>query len=259
MTRGFGVSAAIDPDLTGALAAAAETAGYATFWVNDVPGGNGLEQLKRAQEATSTIRLGVGVLPVDRWSAEQIATTIQRLALDSHRLDVGIGAGALHAGSLAAVESCAASLKHLTTARVLVGSLGPKMVALGGAAADGVILNWLTPEAAEDLALVARDASSGGTHVVAYVRTASSREAEGRLRVESEAYEGYPSYKRHFDRMGVRAIDTTICGNRTDIGDRFTRFDRSVDEVVCRAITASESLTDYLEVLAAAAPDGGAH
>ena len=71
---------------------------------------------------------------------------------------------------------------------------------------------------------------------------------------ESETYEGYPSYKRHFDRMGVRAIDTTILGNRHDIAQRFELFTQSVDETVSRAIAASETLTDYLEVLVASAP-----
>ena len=73
MNRGFGVSALVNPDIIAPLANAAEAAGYQTFWVNDVPDGNGLERLARAQQVTSRVRLGVGVLPVDRWSADTIA------------------------------------------------------------------------------------------------------------------------------------------------------------------------------------------
>ena len=82
MERGYGVSALINPDLIAPLARAAEAAGYQTFWVNDVPGGNGLEQLSRAQQVTSRIRLGAGVLPVDRWNAQSISDEIARLDLD---------------------------------------------------------------------------------------------------------------------------------------------------------------------------------
>ncbi|HET7056042.1 MAG TPA: LLM class flavin-dependent oxidoreductase, partial [Thermomicrobiales bacterium] len=153
MERGYGVSALVSPDLIAPLAQAAEADGYQTFWVNDVPGGNGLEQLAQAQAVTSGIRLGVGVLPVDRWSAEQIAAEVHRLRLDPERLLLGIGAGAMHKGSLDAIGNLASELIRLVPTRVLIGALGPKMCRLAGSAAHGVILNWLTPDAAADLAL----------------------------------------------------------------------------------------------------------
>jgi alkanesulfonate monooxygenase SsuD/methylene tetrahydromethanopterin reductase-like flavin-dependent oxidoreductase (luciferase family) len=83
VNRGYGVSALINQEMIAPLAQAAEKGGYSTFWVNDVPGGNGLEQLQRAQSATNSIRLGVGVLPVDRWSATSIADEVTRLKLNS--------------------------------------------------------------------------------------------------------------------------------------------------------------------------------
>lgn len=258
MERGYGVAAAIDANMISPLAAAAERAGFTTFWVNDTEAGNGLEQLRRAQEATERIRLGVGVLAVDRWSAEQIVTELDRLRLDQTRLDLGIGAGQLHAGSLEAVREVAEGLRSKSTARVLIGALGPRMVALGGEAADGVVLSWLTPTSAQTLAGVVRDAASASgrpaPRVVAYARTASNPDAFGRLERESATYESYPAYKRHFDRLGVRAIDTTARGSASEIDAFLNQFANSIDEVVCRAIPASETLDGYLEVLTAAAP-----
>lgn len=256
--RGFGISAMVSADLVAPLAARAEHAGYATFWVNDVPGANGLEQLQRAQAATSIIRLGIGVLPVDRWSADGILAEVERLQLDTDRLAIGIGAGALHTGSLDATASVAADLLSAGRFIVLIGALGPEMCRLAGSAANGVILNWLTPVAAAELAQLTREgAASVGRprpEILAYIRTASSPAAQARLERESAAYEGYPAYARHFARMGVSAIETTVNGPSNDIDQYFARFAPEVSEAVARAIAAGDSLEDYLEVLEAASP-----
>jgi hypothetical protein len=39
--RGFGVAGALDHRIVAEVAAAAEAAGYASFWANDTPGGDG--------------------------------------------------------------------------------------------------------------------------------------------------------------------------------------------------------------------------
>ncbi len=258
MNRGFGVAASIENDFIAPLALAAEQAGFSTFWVNDVDGKSGLEQLARAQEVTSTIRLGVGVMPIDRWTTDLIISEVERLELDPARLYLGIGAGALHTGSLEAVRSAILDLKSRITARVLVGALGPKMVALSGELADGPVLSWLTPSSAVDLAGIARDAAKAAGRpepaVIMYMRTAVAEAATLRLEEESARYDGYPAYARHFARMGVKAIDTTAFGDRAAIEATYGKYDPAIDEVVCRAITATESLDAYLEILHEAAP-----
>lgn len=258
MNRGYGVSSLVDHELIAPLAKAAERAGYDTFWVNDVPAGNGLEQLRRAQDATSRMRLGVGVLPVDRWDARAIASTVTELSLDPERLVLGIGAGALHRGSLDTTEHVAGQLLAQLPVRLLIGALGPAMCRLAGSAAHGVILNWLTPAAAAELSQLTRDgaASTGRTapEIVAYVRTAATPAAQAQLAQEAESYEGYPAYHRHFDRMGVRALDTAVNGTAAEINSRFEAYANTVDELVARAITRGNDLDDYLEVLHAASP-----
>jgi alkanesulfonate monooxygenase SsuD/methylene tetrahydromethanopterin reductase-like flavin-dependent oxidoreductase (luciferase family) len=262
MERGYGVSALINPELIAPLARAAEAAGYQTFWVNDVPGGNGLERLSRAQQVTSQIRLGVGVLPVDRWNAQSISGEIARLLLNPERLVVGIGAGTLHKGSLDATAAVASDLISRVPAKVLIGALGPEMCRLAGSTAHGVLLNWLTPGAAEALAQLIREGATAvgrpTPEIVAYVRTGADPIAQLRLEGEATAYEGYPSYARHFARMGVRAIETTVNGSSTEIDRRFLAYAPGTDEVVARAIAASDSLDDYLAVLRAASPATGA-
>ena len=257
MHRGYGVSAMIAQEFVAPLAGAAENSGYQTFWVNDVDGGNGLEQLARAQAATSTIRLGVGVLPVDRWTAALVSETVSRLGLDRDRLLIGIGAGAMHNGSLDAVRSFAIALKAAAFPHVLIGALGPKMCALAGEVADGVLLNWVTPSAADALSALTRTASQsrGATaEIISYVRTASDSAAESRLQRECAAYESYPSYKRHFDRMGARAIDTAVLGSAVSITAAVDAFVGITDEVVLRAIAADDSLAAYVNVMQAATP-----
>jgi alkanesulfonate monooxygenase SsuD/methylene tetrahydromethanopterin reductase-like flavin-dependent oxidoreductase (luciferase family) len=74
--RGFGVAGALPHDVIRTLAAAAEAAGYHTFWVNDTPNGDGLAALRAAVEVTSQIQLGVGVIPLDRQPADVIARRV---------------------------------------------------------------------------------------------------------------------------------------------------------------------------------------
>ena len=89
--RGFGIAAATLSSLVAPLAAASEANGYDTFWVNDTPGSDGFDALRRAAEVTSTIRLGVGVIPIDRRPPDTIVQAIEEHELPKDRLIVGVG------------------------------------------------------------------------------------------------------------------------------------------------------------------------
>src|SRR5262245_36414417 len=188
MARGFGIAGTLDHEIVSELAAAAEDLRFSTFWANDTPNGDGLASLAVAASRTSTIRLGVGVIPIDRKGAQEIVGQIKRLALPEDRLTIGIGSGGLFKGSLDAVWDAARELKSGLRARVLIGSLGPKMTALGGSGADGALLNWLTPEYAVTSAQIVRDAASRAghpaTHVSAYIRVALGHDALIALKAE---------------------------------------------------------------------------
>jgi alkanesulfonate monooxygenase SsuD/methylene tetrahydromethanopterin reductase-like flavin-dependent oxidoreductase (luciferase family) len=255
-TRGFGVAGALNRDLVAALACEAEAAGYATFWANDTESGDGLDAIRVAASTTKTIRFGVGVIPVDRVPAAQIAERVKRYGLPEDRLTIGIGSGGLKAGVLAAVRLAAEELKQLTTARIVIGALGPKMVTMAVQSSDGAVLNWLTPEYAAETAANCR-LLNPETWLAAYVRVGLTGKGADRVIEEGARYARYPAYGAHFDRMGVKPEATSAYGDPDSILAKLAEFDASgVDETVVRAIAAEETRADYLAVLNAAAPRG---
>jgi alkanesulfonate monooxygenase SsuD/methylene tetrahydromethanopterin reductase-like flavin-dependent oxidoreductase (luciferase family) len=258
VARGFGIAGALADEIAVELAIAAESAGYQSFWANDTPSGDGLATLAAVAKRTSTIGLGVGVIPIDRIPAERIAERTHDLNLPEDRLIVGIGSGGLTSGAVAAVESAARLLDAKLTAKVVVGSLGPRMCEVGGRSSDGVLLNWLTPSYLPLLADRARnEAKNAGRQnpwIAAYVRVALAGPAQRRLIEESDRYASYPQYAAHFDRMKVQAIETSSSGTPKEIQAGLNAYPDDADEIVVRAISADETLDAYLELLHAAAP-----
>lgn len=254
--RGIGIAGALDRQIVGELAEAAEHAGYATFWANDTDEGDGLDALRAAVASTRKIRFGVGVIPIDRVAPAEIVRRIKQYELPEERLTIGIGSGGLGRGALAAVEGAATQLRGQTRARIVIGALGPKMVALSGKAADGALLNWLTPDHAREMTELMRT-SAPNAWVGAYVRVGLSGAGERRVAAEGDRYASFPSYKANFDRMGAAPLETCAHGEPEAVQARLSAFDQAgLDETIVRAIAATETLTDYLEVLKAAAPHG---
>lgn len=247
----LGVAAAVGPALAERLAPAVEGAGFHALWVNDVPGHDALEVLAAAAGATERLVLATGVLPVDRRTPGEILARVDGLGLPPERLVLGIGSGARPGGALARVTDAAAALRAGTSARVVVGALGPRMRQTGAAASDGLLLSWLTPPIARQQAAEARTLAPGA-HVALYVRTAVESSAAARLADESRRYAGFPAYAANFARLGIDAADTTI--GPDDLAGRIAVYRDAVDEVVLRAITADDSLEAYERFVAATVP-----
>jgi alkanesulfonate monooxygenase SsuD/methylene tetrahydromethanopterin reductase-like flavin-dependent oxidoreductase (luciferase family) len=257
--RGFGVAGALPHDVIRALAAAAEAAGYHTFWVNDTPHGDGLASLCAAAEVTSEILLGVGVIPLDRQPADLIAGRIDELGLPQQRLIVGIGSGNPQ-GGLARVREGAATLEKRLEAPIVVGALGPNMCAIAGSASDGVLLNWLTAAyVAPSAAIVtaaAREAGRPRPLILGYVRTVYGLGAREVFAEEAGRYGRFPAYAANFTRMGTPAEATAVIGDTApEIQAGLASFANELDETVVRAITGEESVDAYMALLEAAAPD----
>lgn len=255
--RGFGVAGALPHDIVRELAPAAEAAGYHTFWVNDTPNGDGLASLRAAAEATDSIHLGIGVIPLDRQPAATIARRVEELGLPQDRLLLGIGSGNPK-GGLQRVWDGARELQSLE-AVIIVGALGPKMCALAGGGSDGVLLNWLTPGyVAPSAALVMEAAVEAGRPrplVLGYVRTALGDAARAVFAEEAARYASYPAYAANFTRMGTPAEGTAVTGNTAaEIQAGLNQYRTELDETVVRAITGEETAAAYLELLEAAAP-----
>ena len=109
---------------------------------------------------------------------------------------------------------------------VLLAALGPRMVELGAQEADGVILNWLTPEhAAASVAKVRAAAPTGVTPRVAlYLRLMHPDVA----RQDVTRYDAMANYHRNFVAQGITEAEDIV--RRTtlpldDIGAARARLD----------------------------------
>lgn len=198
---------------------------------------------------TSTLTLATGVIPLDRRPAASFVGALAGLPAD--RLEIGIGSGGTH-DALRRVREGIDQLRAATTATVLVGALGPRMRALGAEHADGLLLNWLTPTAAAEASAALRTVAPQG-RVALYARTIVDPDARPALERESAAYASYPAYAANLERIGADIRDTTIDGTQPGtLAARASEYLSSVDELVLRAIVASESdLPAFIETAAA--------
>lgn len=241
----IGVSGTIELETIRSVAPRIERLGFSALWVNDVPRGDSLAVLRTVAAATDRLRLATGVIPLDRRPAE----ALDFAGLPHDRLTVGIGSGGAARG-LQLVRDGIDAIRARIDAPIMVGALGPRMRQLGACNADGVLLNWLTPEAAaearDDLR---RDAELCGAEPAAstqrrapvsvlYARTIIDPAARATLEREAQRYESVEAYAANFKRLGMRAMESTI----TDRA-QFRRFD-VVNELVLRAITPSSSRVD---------------
>lgn len=262
--RGFGVQAALAHDIVRAIAPAAERAGYRTFWVNDEADGDGLAALREAATVTTTIRLGVGAIPLDRQPPQRITSRVTELGLPVERLVLGVGSG--HpAGGLERVHNGVAALRDAIDATLVVAAIGPRMLALAGEIADGVLLDWPAPGYVVDAAAIVARGAAGVERrrpwIGGYVFTAVGNPGIAKLRREAEHYAAIPSYAAHFARMGAGPMETVAHGEHAAALKRsLAPYDAILDETVVRAVVAEETATTsgYLEVLHAAAPGTGA-
>jgi alkanesulfonate monooxygenase SsuD/methylene tetrahydromethanopterin reductase-like flavin-dependent oxidoreductase (luciferase family) len=258
MRHGFALFAGIDAEIVRACAQEAESLGYASFWVNHPGATDGLAALATAARETRRLGLGVGVIPLHTRGPESIAEGVRANALPADRLLLGVGSP--NPGSLARVRDGVAALRaELPGVRLVVAALGPKMCRLAGEVADGVLFNWLTPEYARASAdLVRAGAAAAGRRppaLFAYVRAAVGPEAHDRLHSEAGRYAKVPAYAAHFERMGVKPVETAIAAPSADaVGPALRRWEDVVDEVVVRAITGTETVETNLALVRAARP-----
>jgi alkanesulfonate monooxygenase SsuD/methylene tetrahydromethanopterin reductase-like flavin-dependent oxidoreductase (luciferase family) len=255
--RGFALFAGIAPEVVRACARRAEALGYTSFWVNHPGRTDGLAALAQAARETARIDLGVGVIPLHTRGPESILKGVRAHALPLERLLLGVGSP--NPGALGRVRAGVAALRAGLNTRLVVAALGPKMCELAGEIADGVLLNWLTPEHARRSAELVR---SGAARVNrkpprlhAYVRLAVGAAARERLAEEADRYAAIPAYAANFARMGAKPVETAIAVERADeIATALRAWAGVVDEVVLRAITARDTVDENLALVEAARP-----
>ena len=258
MSRGFGVTAGLEPEIASPLAARCQELGYSSMWSNDHPGAKGLETLKVYAEGANRIELGVAVIALDRQSPEEIAADIGRLEIDRDRLWLGLGAGFTEKPLTTMREKLPQLREALPGVRLVLAAMGPKMSAFGGAEWDGVFFNWMTPEfaasAREWVVEGAREAGREPPPVFGYVRTAVGVDAEERLAKDEAFYRDlHQGYRSHFDRQGAPEGTVGVAAeNAGEAQEELSRY-RALDTVVVRAL-ASATFEDMSALAEAAAP-----
>ena len=223
-----------------------------------MPDADGLASLASAAAVTERISLGVGVIPLDRRPPGVIVEQARASGLPPDRLVLGIGSGGPN-GALARVRDGLAELDRDVAAKVVVGALGPRMAALAGEVADGVLLNWMTPEYA---GRVGRQAVDAALHAdrprptrMAYVRCTLTPDGEARLEQELASYAGRSHFEQHVARMGSDARDTCVVGpDGATLQAGIVRHEAVLDETIVRAITPDDGLESLLKLLRACAP-----
>jgi alkanesulfonate monooxygenase SsuD/methylene tetrahydromethanopterin reductase-like flavin-dependent oxidoreductase (luciferase family) len=257
MAQGFALFAGTSRDIIEAAAREAEAVGYTSFWVNHPGATDGVAALAVAARATRRIELGIGVIPLHTRGPESIVAGVREHALPLDRLLLGVGSP--NPGALDRVRAGVRALRGQLRTRVVVAALGPRMCGVAGEVGDAVLFNWVTPEharASADLVrAAARAAGRPAPKLFAYVRLAVGAAARPRLEKEADRYGAIPAYAANFARMGVKPIDTTIAVTTpAEIAGQLTRWHGVVDEVVLRAITAADTVDEYVALVRAARP-----
>jgi alkanesulfonate monooxygenase SsuD/methylene tetrahydromethanopterin reductase-like flavin-dependent oxidoreductase (luciferase family) len=204
--------------------------------------------------ATRTLHAGVGVAALPFWSLPHLATTAATLhELSGGRFVLGVGVSHREAATrlgapfpdspLGYTRDALARLADLPTSfgagfPVLVGALGPKMVALGSQEADGVVLNWLTPEHASTTVAAARQAGAEAGRdplVVLYVRLARAEDLLG----DAVAYDQMRNYHQHFVGQRLERPEDIVAGTCLPWDDpgrakeRLGRYAAAGVDIVC--------------------------
>jgi alkanesulfonate monooxygenase SsuD/methylene tetrahydromethanopterin reductase-like flavin-dependent oxidoreductase (luciferase family) len=254
MTLGFGVTSTIDLELAQRIAPSIEDAGFTFFWSNDIPGGSSFDVLAAVAGVTDSISLANGVVPIDRVPADTWRDSIERAGLMGNRFWPGIGSGRLER-PLVPVSDAIRSIRQLTGRPVVIGALRSRMRRLAAEEADGVLLNWLTPQAAaerrEEMNGIRRDSGLAGSFMTAaFVRVAIGDAAIDRLRAEADRYESFPAYGKHFAEMGVGAFATAVAAASVEeAAAMLAPFLASIDHAVLRCVVANEDDQAYLELV----------
>jgi alkanesulfonate monooxygenase SsuD/methylene tetrahydromethanopterin reductase-like flavin-dependent oxidoreductase (luciferase family) len=284
----------------------AEDTGYEIVTVPESRGREAFATLAGFAAATTRIRVGSGVLPVTSRPptlAAMGAATINDAS--GGRFVLGLGAGRARPGAVEMIREYVGRVRAALAGQavdagdpavsgfrlafdpgpgpipVWLAALGPRMAELAGEVADGVILNWCTPErvtkAREELARGGEGAGRDPARVTlaVYVRACLGHEelhaldALGRAAAE---YAGLPGYTRQFEAMGLGeparaaaegdlrgadALARALCawGPRQGALPRFREWrDSGADLVLVYPVPALEAQSSIVGTVLAAAP-----
>ncbi len=257
--RGLGITAGLEAGLVRDLAARCQQLGYHSLWSNDEPAAPGLETLAHIPATAPHLTLGVGALPLDRHQPVQIAATVYRLGLDPRSLWIGIGSGQLRS-PIEIIQRAVAELHELLPeARIVVAAMRPRLCRVGGAIADGVLLNWMLPaQAAQARRWVyegAEEAGRAAPVVASYIRVAVGSNAHQRLRDEERYYRKInDGHRQHFEAIDVPLGSVGVAASeRPAVIEALAPYHSAIDLPIARVL-AGHDAASLLAVADAAAP-----
>jgi 5,10-methylenetetrahydromethanopterin reductase len=237
-----------------------EALGYRALFLPEIAGRDAFAALTGLAGETDELFLGTGIVPMTsrspRVTAMGAATVHER---SGGRAILGLGTGPARAGALDALEAQVGELRELMRpdgglslrltdpVPIWISALGPRSVALAGRIADGVLLNWCTPErVAEARGSVRAAAEAAGRDpdaitIAVYVRGSLGDDPEaGRAALLEAAgeYASYPAYARQFSAMGLGGeAEAAAAAHRAGTpGD--------VPEALVRAVCLPDSLAE---------------
>ena len=255
------------------IAAEAAVLGYASMWTparDDDP----FDLCARWHRANG-LETGISVLPIQRWSAEQlIAGTRTAWDRTAGRFVLGVGAGTERAAPVGKMRELAVALRSaLPDTPIYLGALGPQMLHLAGERYDGAALNWCSPArtlwSRERVAAGALAAGRDprGIRIHQYIRVcvdpdvAAARHALAKMMLSYALNRpgGDPTmgYRGHFARMGFDDVLSELEALRAGGADDDTLADRLPDPVLSRvgwwgppegALAGFEALTAGLDI-----------
>jgi len=174
-----------------------------------------------------------------------------RALLDGDQVDSGEVIGGAGHGTPGWPQTAALGVKDLPPAPVYLAALGPQMLRLGGRTADGVLLNWATPEriavsrAEIDAGAARAGRDAGSVPMTMYIRVcidddrAAARQALGaQVLGYAMARPGMPKnagYRALFAEMGFDAELTELERRRED-GDDLAALVADTPEEMLRAV-----------------------
>jgi 5,10-methylenetetrahydromethanopterin reductase len=255
-----------------------ERLGYSAVFLPETDGRDTLAALVGLAGETSTLLLGSGVIPMAARRAKlaaMAAATVQERSGGRHILGVGTGGAA--PGALERLRRYVGEIReHLDGAAldlprpvpIWIAALGPRATRLAGEIADGVILNWCTPdrvaEAREAIRVAAGEAGRDpdAVTIAVYVRASFSERADEALLAAAAGYASYASYARQFEAMGVQpspeAIVDAVClrGDPDRASDRLEAYRRAGADlpVVYPVLAVGEGGESALTALRALSP-----
>jgi alkanesulfonate monooxygenase SsuD/methylene tetrahydromethanopterin reductase-like flavin-dependent oxidoreductase (luciferase family) len=229
------------------IAREGEALGYDAVLLPEITGTrDALATLVGIAGETESLGLGTGVIPMGPRTSQlaaMAAATVQERS--GGRLVLGVGTGGSAPGALDRLRSYVSEIREALAASPLplpapvpvwIAALGPRAVELAGEIADGVILNWCTPDrVAEARDAIRASAQAAGraadaVMISVYVRASFSDRADEALNAAAAEYASYPSYARQFRAMGVdataEAVVEAIClrGDPSRARDRLEAY-----------------------------------